>query len=96
MPFGNRKKYLTPAMPFGNRKKNILQDLFTSELSPLKKYNPPEKLKFNYLGIFQSLKWRILKGKFLSTILNLNFTLNTLGCYGLILFIFVLLNFLFI
>jgi len=48
-----------------------------------KKYYLSENLKFNYLGIFQSLKLRILMGKILSISLKLNFTPNTLGCYGL-------------
>jgi len=43
--------------------KNILEDLFRSVLSEFKKYHPSGSLKFNYLGIFQSLKLRILMGK---------------------------------
>jgi len=34
--------------------KNILEDLFSSELSQFKKYHPFGNLKFNNLGIFQS------------------------------------------
>jgi len=49
----------------------------------LKKYHPSGNLKFNILGISQSLKSRILKEKILSISLNLNFTSNTLGFYGL-------------
>ena len=64
--------------------KNIFRDLFSSVLSQLKKYHPSGKLKFNYLDILQSLKLRILMQKFLSISLKLNFTPNTLGCYGLI------------
>jgi len=41
-------------------------------------------MKFNYLGIFQSSELRILMEKILSISLKLNFTPNTLGCYGLI------------
>jgi len=52
-------------------------------LSQLKKYHPSGNLKLNYLGIFQSLKLRSLMGKILSFSLELNFTPNTLGCYGL-------------
>jgi len=52
-----------PTMPFGDRKKNILEDLFSSVLSQLKKYHPSGNLKFNYIGISQSLKLRILVGK---------------------------------
>jgi len=33
-----------------------IDDLFSSVLSQLKKYHPSGNLKFNYLGIFQSLK----------------------------------------
>jgi len=68
-------------MPFGNR--NILEDLFSSVLSQFKKYHPSENLKFNNLGIFQSLKLHILMEKILPISLKLNFTPNTLGCYGL-------------
>jgi len=49
-------------MPFGNRK-NILEDLFRSVLSQLKKYLSSGNPKLNYLGIFQSLKLRIFMGK---------------------------------
>jgi len=49
-------------MPFGNRK-NILEDLFSSVLSLFKKYHPSGNQKFNNLGIFQSLKLRILVEK---------------------------------
>jgi len=48
-----------PAMPFGNRKK-YFRALFSSVLSQCKKYHPSGNLKFNYLGIFQSLKLHIL------------------------------------
>jgi len=70
-------------MPFSYRKKNILEDLFSSVLSQFKKYHPSENLNFNYLGIFQSLKSRIFMKKILLISLKLNFTPNTLGCYGL-------------
>jgi len=53
-------------------------------LSAFKKYHPSGNLKFNYLGIFQSSKLRILMEKILSISLKLNFTPNTLGCYRLI------------
>jgi len=46
--------------------------------------SPPENLKFNYLGIFQSLKLRISMEKILSISRKLNFTPKTSGCYGLI------------
>jgi len=72
-----------PAMPFGKKKKNILEDLFTSVLSQFKKYHPSGNLKFNYLGIFQSSKLRIVMEKILLISLKVNFTPNTLGCYGL-------------
>jgi len=60
------------------------QDLFTSVLPQLKKYiyHPSGNLKFNYLGMFQSLKLRIIMEKFLLISLKL-FTPNTMGCYGL-------------
>jgi len=43
--------------------KNILEHLFSSILPQLKKNNPSENLKFNNLGIYQSLKLRILMKK---------------------------------
>jgi len=70
-------------MPFGNRKKNILEDFFSSVLSNCKKYHPSGNLKFNNLGILQSLKLRNLMEKILRISLKLSFTPNTLGCYGL-------------
>jgi len=57
----------------------ILADLFSLVLSQFKKYHI-----FNILGIFQSLKLRISMEEILSISLKLNFTPNTLGCYGLI------------
>jgi len=51
-------------MLFRNRK-NILEDLFCSALSLFKKYHPSGNLKFNDLGIFQSLKFRNLMGNFI-------------------------------
>jgi len=62
---------------------SILEDHFSSILSQFKKYHPSENLKFNYLGIFQSFKVRILMEKILLISLKVNFTPNTLGCYGL-------------
>jgi len=53
--------YYRPAMPFGNRKK--IEDLFSLVLSHFKKYHPFGNLKFNDLGIFQSLKLRNLMEK---------------------------------
>jgi len=50
-------------VPFGNRKKYILEDLFSAVLSQFKKYHPSGNLKFENLGIFQSLKFRILMEK---------------------------------
>jgi len=48
-------------------------------LSQFKKYQPSGILKFNNLGIFQSLKLRILAEKILPISFGLNFTLDTLG-----------------
>jgi len=63
--------------------KNILKDLYGSVSSQFQKYNPSGNLKFNNLGIFQSLILLNLMGKILQISLKLNFTSNTLGCYGL-------------
>jgi len=53
-------------MPFGNRKK--IEDLSSLELLQFKKYHPSGNLKFNNLGIFQSLKLRILEIKYPSNL----------------------------
>jgi len=52
---------LPPSDAVRQEKKNILEDVFSSQsvLSQLKKYHPSGNLKFNYLGISQSLKLRI-------------------------------------
>jgi len=50
-------------MPFGNRKLKKKEDFFSSVLSQFKKYHPSGSLKFNYLGVFQSLKLSILMKK---------------------------------
>jgi len=57
--------YLNPLPPSDAvRKQNIiLEDLFSSVLSPFKKYHPSGNLKSNNLGIFQSLKLRIFVEK---------------------------------
>jgi len=52
-------------------------------LSQVKKYHTSGNLKFNNLGIFQSLKLRILILKILPISLKVNFTRNTLGDNGL-------------
>jgi len=70
-----------PAMPFGNRK--IWEDPSSSVLSQYKKYHSSKNRKFNYLGFFSGLKFCVLMEKILPIFLKLNFTLNTLGCYGL-------------
>jgi len=78
-----RLTHYRPAMPSGNR--NIyFRGSFSSVLSQLKKYHPSGNLKFNNLGLFQSLKFSIFLGKILPTSLNLNITPNTLGCFGFI------------
>jgi len=63
--------------------KIILEDIFSAVLSQFKVYHPSGNLKFNYLGISQSLKLRILSGKILLLSPKLNLIANTLGCYGL-------------
>ena len=52
-------------------------------LSQFKKYHSSGNLKVNYLGVFQSSKLRNFMGKILRYSIQLNFTQNTLGCYGL-------------
>jgi len=67
-------------------RKNVLGDLFSLVLSQFKKCHYSEDIKFNNLGIFQSLKLRNSMGKNLQISLKLNFTQNTLGCYVFFLF----------
>jgi len=78
---------LPPSDAVRKQKKNILEDIFSSILSQFKTYHPPGNLRFHYLGIFQGLKLPISMEKILSIYLKQNFTLNTLGCYGLLLMI---------
>jgi len=70
-------------MPFGNREKYFRGSFQLQYCRNLKKYQPSGNLKLNNLGIFLGLKLRIFMGKILSISLELNFTPNTLGCYGL-------------
>jgi len=69
-------------MPFGNRK-IYFKGIFQFSIVKFKKYHPSGNVEFNNLGICQSLKLRNLLGKILRISLKLNFTPNTLGCYGL-------------
>jgi len=48
-------------MPSANRKK-YLEDLLSLVMSRFKKYHPSVNLKFNDLGIFQSLKIAYFNG----------------------------------
>jgi len=69
-------------MPFGN-KNNHFRGSFQFSTVTLQNISTAGNLKFNNLGIFQSLKLRNLAEKIPPISLNLNFTSNTLGCYGL-------------
>ena len=64
------------------KQKKKLEDLFSSLSSHFNKYHPLQNLKFNNLGIFQNLKYRILEEKILPLSLKLNFIPNTWGWYG--------------
>jgi len=66
------------AMAFGNRK-DYFRGCFQFSIVSFSKYHPFGNLKFDYLGISQSLKLRILMEKILSISLKLNFTPNTFG-----------------
>jgi len=59
--------------------------IFLVQYCQFKKYHPSGNLKFNNLGLFQSLNLRILLEKNLLISFNVHFTPNTVGCYGLIL-----------
>jgi len=75
--------HLPPSDAVRKQKKNILEDLHSSISSQFRDYHPSGNAKFNNLDIFQSLKLRILIEKILPISLEINFTRNTLGCYGL-------------
>jgi len=68
-----------PAIPLGNGKKYFRGSFQISIWSQFKEYHPSGNQKFNNLGIFQSLKLRILMEKILPISPKLNFTPNTLG-----------------
>jgi len=57
-------------MSFGKKIKKKSEDLFSLVLSQFKKYQLSGSLKIHYLGIFQSLKSRIVMEKNLK--LNFN------------------------
>jgi len=59
-----------PAMPFGSRK-NYFRGSFQFSTGTIKKNCSYENLKFNYSGIFQSLKLRILVEKPFQLLLTL-------------------------
>jgi len=61
----------------------MIEDLLSSVLSKFKKYHLSGNLIFNNLDIFQSLNFRIIMEKIFPISLKLNFTPNTLGCFGL-------------
>jgi len=48
--------FFNPLPPSDAEEKNVLEDLFSSVSSKLKKYHPSETLELNNSGIFQSLK----------------------------------------
>jgi len=63
-PYRNNKVNFNPLHPCClATEKSILEHLFSSALSPFKDYHPSGNLKFNYLGVFQSLKLCILVEK---------------------------------
>jgi len=68
-------------MPFGNRKIYFRRSFQFSLVIQIKKYHPSGNLKFNNLG-FPKLEIAYFNGKKFFK-LKLNFTPNTLGCYGL-------------
>jgi len=80
--FGRQAQPSTAQRCRSETDKNIFEDLFSSVLSQFKEYHPSQNLKFNNLGIFLSLKLRNLMEKILRISLKLNFTQNTLVCYG--------------
>jgi len=53
-------------------------------MSPFQKYHPPGNLKFNYSGIFQILKLRILKEKILSLSLKQKFHSKYFGLLSIL------------
>jgi len=73
---------LPPSDAVRKQTKSILEDLLSSVLSQFEKYHPSRNLKFNYLGIFQSLKLPILMDKILLISLKLYFTSNLWAIMG--------------
>jgi len=71
---------LPPSDTVRKQKITILEDLFSSVVSQLKKKSPPCEPEFRH---FPKLKIAYFNGKILSISLKLNFTPCTLGCYGL-------------
>jgi len=67
-------------MPFANRK-NYFRGSFHSSIVTIQKISPLWKPEINNLGIFQSLKLRILMEK-IPPSSKLKCTASTLGVYG--------------
>jgi len=91
LPYQQRRK-LPPLTTFNplppsdavRQQKKLFYRIFSVQYCRnLKKYHPSGNLKFHKLGIFQSLRLRILMEKIHTISLKLNFTPNTLGCFGL-------------
>jgi len=72
-----------PSDAVRKQKKNILEDFFSSVLPQFDRYPTCGNLKFNNLGISQSLTLRIFMERILLISFKLNFTPNTFGGYGL-------------
>jgi len=81
--FAVRRHNPPPPIDAVRKQKKKLENLFSSVLSQFKKYHPSGNLKFNNIGIFQSLKLRILMERNFPISLELNLTPNTLSGYGL-------------
>jgi len=65
------KPYFTHYRPGRSAtEKFMLEDLFSSVLPQFEKCYPSGNLKFNYLGISESLKLRILMEKIIKFLLN--------------------------
>jgi len=67
MPFENRKEKLRGSVQYFHHFKNLPRSV---------------NLKFNNVGIFQSLKLRISMEKIFPISFKLIFTPNTVGCHG--------------
>jgi len=74
---------LPPSVAVRKQKKKYFRGYFQFSIITIKKISPPWKPEIQSFRQFPKLKIAYFNGKIVSISLKLNFSPNTLGCYGL-------------